>query len=888
MALAALGVALGSASLSAQQVPYTAPGTTSLTGVPMIYNGQYAIQKTDFGFFWLDTAALHAGLVQVESKCGVGQPPAVTGLYVLGDCNGISQVSSSGDIVMARQYSGQCGAATDGCGGPRDPDGGTGMFAFRLGTWEYLGRDLPDIPNSTQTADLLGRTWVVQALDGNGRNFLWVSAGNPNAPPLASATATNLSAIGRIDKTNYYGDRWQLQDTSVSTLAITRIDWDFLYKTFFSLDEVGAPATEASVVGYFPCDPSGTATGAIRTGANCMQSLGLTNPAAPNSYRFAMQSANTNGTSTTPFLSAPIPVVCPQANILGYTGFSGTCAKTAGRLNILSGGNADASASQGNLVEASVNWSFTGQNPISVQGPVVPVPSGATGFTLTITYPGGYKATAQGSIAQASLVPAFSLVPDPVLLNTSVTLTNQMQLANATLNSVNSVITQGACDSSFNAFGSAPQLPGSFLPVGGSASLQAPAAVGGYCVNLKYNFTPQGQPQQSQIVSSPFSAMNWSASPQIGISPVPFCTSSCQLQAGTAYSLFDAELITVSPHPAAQWDLNGAPIGNSSDANAPISWTPTSACSSCTVRVTVNGFVATLPVTVSGAVPPTPTPTPTSTPTPTNTPPPTNTPTPTNTPPPTNTPTPTNTRTPTNTPNVTATPTPPPPPPPSATTNPASAIAQTIMTLKGTVNPNGTATSVSFEYGTTTSYGSTTAPQSIGAGSNPVAVSQTVAGLICGTPYHFRVVATTSSTTTRGLDQTFTTDTCTSASFSTVQPCRLLDTRNPTGPSGGPALSAGVPRTFPVTGLCNIPSTAKSVAINLAVVSPGDTGDIRLYPAGAMPPAASAINFHPGAIRSSNTVMLLGVSGQMSALLDMPPGSVATTHFVVDVYGYFQ
>jgi hypothetical protein len=55
-----------------------------------------------------------------------------------------------------------------------------------------------------------------------------------------------------------------------------------------------------------------------------------------------------------------------------------------------------------------------------------------------------------------------------------------------------------------------------------------------------------------------------------------------------------------------------------------------------------------------------------------------------------------------------------------------------------------------------------------------------------------------------------------------------------------------------------------------------------------MPPTASAINFHPGAIRSSNTVMLLGVSGQMSALLDMPPGSVAMTHFVVDVYGYFQ
>src|SRR4029077_15367289 len=100
-----------------------------------------------------------------------------------------------------------------------------------------------------------------------------------------------------------------------------------------------------------------------RSGANCLQSLGLTNPAAPNSYRFAMQSANTNGTSVIPFISAPITAVCPQANILGYAGFSGTCAKTSGTLGILSGGNADASASQGNLAEASFGWGFPGQNP---------------------------------------------------------------------------------------------------------------------------------------------------------------------------------------------------------------------------------------------------------------------------------------------------------------------------------------------------------------------------------------------------------------------------------------------------------------------------------------------------------------------------------------------
>lgn len=754
--LAWVGVTLFAASLSAQQLPYTSPGTISLTGVPMIYNGQYAIQKTDFGFLWLDTTALQAGLVQVEAKCGVGQPVSKTGLYVLGDCNGIANVSSSGNIVLARQFSGQCGAATNGCGGGRDEDGGTGMFAFRLGTWEYLGRTSTDIPDSTQTTDPLGRIWFVQALDGNGRNFLWVSGGNPSAPPLANATATNLSAESRTDKTNYYGDKWQLQDASVSAVPITRIDWDFIYKGALSCDEVGAPLTEATFTGYLPCDPAGVVQGALRTGANCMQSLGLTNPAAANNYRFASQSANQNGTSASPFISSAVQFACPQATIVGYTGFSGTCAKSSGTLGVLAGGSADASGSQGNLAEASINWSFTGSSPISVQGAIVPVPSGATGFTLTITYPGGYRATAQGNIVQSNLVAAFSVAPDPVVTNSSLTLTNLMQVASATLDSVNYVISQGACSSSFSGFSSAPQLPGAFLTIGGAAAVQAPASAGGYCINLKYNYRPLGQPQQAQVVSNPFSAMNWTASPRVSISPVPFCTSSCQVQAGTTYTLWDSESISVSPHPGAQWDLSGTPIGISPDANVPVFWTPTSACSSCTLRVTVNGVSATLPVVVSGSVAPTPTPT--STPTATST------------------------------PGNTATPTPTPIPAPPAR-------------------------------------------------------------------------------------------------FYTVSPCRVADTRNPDGPSGGPALSANTLRIFPVTSICQIPSSAIAVAINVGVVSPTGAGDLRVYPAGIAPPPTSTINFRAGKVRANNAIVTLGVGGQIAVVCDMSSGS---TNFFFDVSGYFQ
>jgi hypothetical protein len=90
-----------------------------------------------------------------------------------------------------------------------------------------------------------------------------------------------------------------------------------------------------------------------------------------------------------------------------------------------------------------------------------------------------------------------------------------------------------------------------------------------------------------------------------------------------------------------------------------------------------------------------------------------------------------------------------------------------------------------------------------------------------------------------------------------------------------------------VAGLCNIPPAARSVAVMLAVVSPGAGGDIRLFPAGIDSPVTSAINFDPGVVRAGNAVIALGTSGQMTALCDMA-GSAATTHFVIDVYGFFQ
>jgi hypothetical protein len=95
----------------------------------------------------------------------------------------------------------------------------------------------------------------------------------------------------------------------------------------------------------------------------------------------------------------------------------------------------------------------------------------------------------------------------------------------------------------------------------------------------------------------------------------------------------------------------------------------------------------------------------------------------------------------------------------SATTNAAANIGATGATLNGTVDDGGATTSVSFEYGTTTAYGTAAAatPASIPAGSGPTAISAALTGLLPNTPYHFRVDATNASGTVYGSDLSFTT-----------------------------------------------------------------------------------------------------------------------------------
>jgi hypothetical protein len=97
-------------------------------------------------------------------------------------------------------------------------------------------------------------------------------------------------------------------------------------------------------------------------------------------------------------------------------------------------------------------------------------------------------------------------------------------------------------------------------------------------------------------------------------------------------------------------------------------------------------------------------------------------------------------------------------PVPIVITGPASNVLLTSATLTGSIEPSGgLEASCEFRYGTETSYGSTAACVPAGPFSSFSAVTADLVGLQPATTYHYRLAGTTSSGTTPGADETFTT-----------------------------------------------------------------------------------------------------------------------------------
>jgi hypothetical protein len=137
----------------------------------------------------------------------------------------------------------------------------------------------------------------------------------------------------------------------------------------------------------------------------------------------------------------------------------------------------------------------------------------------------------------------------------------------------------------------------------------------------------------------------------------------------------------------------------------------------------------------------------------------------------------------------------------------------------------------------------------------------------------------------------FTTPSGSTLPFHAVSPCRIADTRNANGPTGGPILQSGTERKFPVQGSCGVPVGAEAVTVNITAVSPTSQGRLTAYPSGITTPTISSINFPAGttALANGAIVPLANQGAQPNDMAFMPfvlnNGQV---HLVLDVTGYFE
>jgi hypothetical protein len=94
---------------------------------------------------------------------------------------------------------------------------------------------------------------------------------------------------------------------------------------------------------------------------------------------------------------------------------------------------------------------------------------------------------------------------------------------------------------------------------------------------------------------------------------------------------------------------------------------------------------------------------------------------------------------------------------PYVTTRTASKVVATEANVAGTVDPDGVRTKYHFEYGTTIGYGSSTPEANAGEGVTTLPEAAGLRGLVAGTTYHYRIVASGGGKTAYGSDVSFTT-----------------------------------------------------------------------------------------------------------------------------------
>ncbi len=118
-----------------------------------------------------------------------------------------------------------------------------------------------------------------------------------------------------------------------------------------------------------------------------------------------------------------------------------------------------------------------------------------------------------------------------------------------------------------------------------------------------------------------------------------------------------------------------------------------------------------------------------------------------------------------------------------------------------------------------------------------------------------------------------------------LTPCRVLDTRNPNGSTGGPSIGPSSGRRFFATGVCGIPPGMTALSANVTVVSQDAQGSIVAYPGDLpTPPNAITVTVRQGQTRANNAIVKLASDGSFWIWNT----TAGTVDVILDVNGTFQ
>ncbi len=119
-------------------------------------------------------------------------------------------------------------------------------------------------------------------------------------------------------------------------------------------------------------------------------------------------------------------------------------------------------------------------------------------------------------------------------------------------------------------------------------------------------------------------------------------------------------------------------------------------------------------------------------------------------------------------------------------------------------------------------------------------------------------------------------------SFYAMTPCRVADTRVLGGPFGGPEMTAGSTRSFPIPASgCPVPSTAAAYSLNVTAVPDGRLSFLSAWPTGSPQPVVSTLNSWDGAVVANAAIVPAGADGAVNVFV------TDNTHVVLDIDGYF-